>query len=333
MHSPQDHIYQEAQLAPMTVAEINGMTSRARALPPSGDQTHVLVPDGEDPWVISRGGSFYYCTVDRLKRQILVSRFGALQAMKDAELVPVWPGQDGATPEYLEIWSPELQYLDGKWYIYFALYNGRNGAERMYVLEAATADAQGEYVLRKKLDIPTDRWAIDGSVLAMENGEKYFIWSGWEGHTNTSQHIYIARLSDPCTVASDRVCISRPEYDWEKRGYPHVNEGPQALVRNGRVFIIYSASGSWTDDYCLGQLTYRGGDPLDPAAWRKEPQPVFAKTDTIFGPGHASFVRSGDRDYIVYHAARRSGAGWARQIRAKPFTWRPDGSPDFGQPE
>jgi GH43 family beta-xylosidase len=332
MHTPDDHIYQEAQLSPMTVAEINQLTARARALPPSGDQTHVLVPDGEDPWVIAHQGHLYYCTVDRQKQKILVAKFSKLSEMASAELVQVWPSQHGITPEFVEIWSPELQLIDGKWYIYFALYNAQNGGERLYVLEGISGHPQGEYEFLDQLQIPTDRWAIDGSVLQLASGELYFIWSGWEGFTNASQNIYIARMRDPATITSDRVCISRPEYDWEKQGYPHVNEGPQALVRNGRVFLIYSASGSWTDDYCLGQLTYLGGDVLDPASWRKEPKPVFAKTDTIFGPGHASFVEIEGQDYIVYHAARSSQAGWARQIRAKPFTWHEDGSPNFGQP-
>lgn len=325
--------YQEENLSPMTVEEINVLTARARYLPPSGDQTNVLVKDGEDPWVISRGSHFYYCTVDRLKQRILISRFDRLEEMATAELVQVWPGKDGHTPEFLEIWSPELQFIDEKWYIYFALYTGKNGKERMYALEGLSADPQGEYKLKGKLEVPTDKWAIDGSVLLTEKGEKYFIWSGWEGEVNTRQNLYIARMSNPWTITSDRVCISTPEYDWEKSGYPYVNEGPQALVNEGRIFIIYSASGSWTDDYCLGQLTYLGGDLLDPASWRKEPQPVFSKTDTIFGPGHASFVKSGDKDYIIYHAARSSKAGWARQIRAKVFTWKEDGSPNFGKPE
>lgn len=332
MHIPDDHIYQEAHLAPMTVAEINKLTAAARALPPSGDQTHVLVADGEDPWVVTHGGQLYYCTVDRLKRKILVARFAELAEMASAELVQVWPPEHGATPEYVEIWSPELQLIDGKWYIYFALYNARLGEERMFVLEGIAGQPQGAYEFQGQLQIPTDRWAIDGSVLQTDEGELYFIWSGWEGVTNTSQNIYIARMRDPLTIASDRVCISRPEYEWEKQGYPHVNEGPQALIRHGRIFIIYSASGSWTDDYCLGQLTYLGGNLLDPAAWRKEPKPIFAKTDTIFGPGHASFVQIEEQDYIIYHAARSSRAGWARQIRAKPFDWKADGSPDFGVP-
>jgi GH43 family beta-xylosidase len=327
------HTYVEAHLSPMTVEEINVLTARARSLPPSGDQKNVLVADGEDPWVISHEKYLYYCTVNRGKKEILVSKFKELKDMATAPMIKVWPGENDNVLDFIEIWSPELQFLDGKWYIYFALYDGINASERMYVLEGTSTDPQGEYAFKGKLEIPTDRWAIDGSVLETEQGEKYFIWSGWEGFTNSSQNIYIAKISNPWTITSDRVCISRPEYEWEKQGYPYVNEGPQALVRNGKIFIIYSASGSWTDDYCLGQLTYVGGDVLSPSSWKKEPQPVFSKTDSIFAPGHASFVRIKDEDWIIYHAARSSHAGWARQIRSKNFTWNDDGSPNFGKPE
>lgn len=327
-----DHIYQEAHIAPATVEQISVKTEKAVKLPPCGDQTHVLVEDGEDPWVISHEDKFYYCTVDRQKRSIMISTFTDLKDMAKAELVQVWPNNHEQTPEYQEIWAPELQFVDGKWYIYFALFSGKTGKERMWVLEGKTTNPQAEYECKGQLQIATDRWAIDGTVMALENGDKYFIWSGWDGFENVSQNIYIAKMSNPWTISSDRYCISRPEYDWEKQGNPHVNEGPQVLMRDGKIFIIYSASGSWTDDYCLGQLTYVGGDFLEESSWRKEPQSVFCKTDTIFAPGHASFVNSKGQDYIIYHTARCSNAGWARQIRWKPFTWKADGSPDFGQP-
>lgn len=321
------------KLQPMTVAEINVLTVRARALPPSGDQTHVLIADGEDPWVVSHRGVYYYCTVDRLKRKILVSKFDSLKEMALAPLAEVWTGIDGDAPEYIEIWSPELHFLDDKWFIYFALYDGVGGRERMYVIEAISDNPQGRYAFKGKLVGSTDHWAIDGSVLNLPDGKRYFVWSGWEELDNSRQNIYIAEMSNPWTVVSDRRCISRPEYDWEKRGYPYVNEGPQPLTQDGKTFIIYSASGSWTDDYCLGQLTYLGGDPLEPASWRKEPEPVFKKTDTIFAPGHCSFVKDeSGQDWIIYHAARSSGAGWARQIRAKTFGWNEDGTPNFGKP-
>jgi GH43 family beta-xylosidase len=254
--------------------------------------------------------------------------------MATAPLLEVWTGGQNNTPEYLEIWSPELQFLDGKWYIYFALYNGETGQERMYVVEAISDNPQGQYTFKGKIVGSSDYWAIDGSVLDMPDGRRYFVWSGWEGFDNTSQNIYIAEMSNPWTIVSERSCISRPEYDWEKQGYPYVNEGPQPLVHDGKTFIIYSASGSWTDDYCLGRLTYLSGDPLSSTSWYKEPEPVFKKTDNIFGPGHCSFVKDKvGEDWIIYHAARSSGAGWARQVRAKQFKWKKDGSPDFGKPQ
>ena len=110
----------DEKLQPMTVEEIKMISARARALPPSGDQSHVLVADGEDPWVVSYQGSYYYCTVDRLKRKILVSKFDSLKEMATASLIEVWTGATANTPEYIEIWSPELQFLDDRWFIYFA---------------------------------------------------------------------------------------------------------------------------------------------------------------------------------------------------------------------
>jgi GH43 family beta-xylosidase len=62
--------------------------------------------------------------------------------------------------------------------------------------------------------------------------------------------------------------------------------------------------------------------------------PVFTRTAEVFGPGHASFVKSRDdqEDWIVYHSAKHSGAGWNRRVNMQRFSWNPDGSPDFGTP-
>ncbi len=132
----------------------------------------------------------------------------------------------------------------------------------------------------------------------------------------------------------DRVSISSPTMQWERRGGPpFVSEGPAVLNKDGKVHIIYSASGSWTDDYCLGQLTFLGGDPMLRSAWAKT-GPVFERSGDVFGPGHASFTKSpdGTEDWIVYHAAKSQGSGWDRNIRIQPFGWDILGSPVFGSP-
>jgi len=100
------------------------------------------------------------------------------------------------------------------------------------------------------------------------------------------------------------------------------------------IFIVYSASASWTVDYCLGMLVNRGGDVLNPKAWEKR-GPVFQKTEHVWGVGHCSFVTSPcqTEDWIVYHSKSSRKEGWTdRDIHAKRFHWTQDGLPDFGQP-
>ena len=58
--------------------------------------------------------------------------------------------------------------------------------------------------------------------------------------------------------------ITKPEFAWERVGF-WVNEGPAVLVRNGRVFLSYSASAT-DHNYCMGLLTAASdSDPEAPA--------------------------------------------------------------------
>jgi GH43 family beta-xylosidase len=295
---------------------------------------NVLLPDGADPWVYRHADGTYYLTATT-GTDITLRRSATLSGIGGGEKRVVWkPPASG--PASQNLWAPELHYLRKKWYVYFAADDGKNENHRMFVLENENPDPlKGEFVNKGKLfDPKADRWAIDGTVV--ELGEKlYFIWSGWEGDENVRQNLYIAPMKDPLTLGGPRVEISRPSLPWEKVGTPHVNEGPQVVIRGQTINLIYSASGSWTDDYCLGLLTAKvGSDPLDPASWKKHDKPVFKSGGGVLAPGHASFPRSpdGKEDWIVYHAARFPGAGWTRNVRAQPFAWNEDGTPSFGAP-
>ena len=291
-----------------------------------------IMGGGADPWVIRKDGYYYYTHTVGNAIQIWKAR--SLSEIAAGETATVWT-PSGEGPNASNIWAPELHWLNGKWYIYYAADDGRNENHRMFVLESATEDALGEYKDLGQMTDPANKWAIDGTVLQKADGSMYFVWSGWEGDENVSQYLYIAPMSNPYTISGERVEISRPELPWETIGVPAVNEGPQVLVSDKKMHIIYSASGSWTDDYALGMLSADlDADPLDAASWKKHPTPVFAKTDEVFGPGHCSFVQSpdGKEDWIVYHAAKASGSGWDRNVRMQPFHWNEDGTPDFGKP-
>jgi GH43 family beta-xylosidase len=307
--------------------------------PPGQQETtfsNPLLPSGPDPWVLQRGGSYYY--THTLGNRIGLARTEAVSQLQMHPLTTIWtPPATG--PYSRNIWAPELHFLAGKWYVYFAADDDQDIHHRMYVLENDGADPlAGTWVFKGKIADVTDKWAIDGTVLELD-GQAYFIWSGWRGDNDPGiQQLYIARMTNPWTLAGERVLLSEPTYNWERNG--QVNEGPQVLQNPaGRVFLVYSASGCWTDDYALGMLTLKaGGDPLLPADWTKSPAPVFRQKpeNGAFGPGHNSFFKSpdGQEDWILYHANSRSGQGCGdtRNPRIQKFSWRADGSPDFGEP-
>jgi GH43 family beta-xylosidase len=197
----------------------------------------------------------------------------------------------------------------------------------------------GTWESNGKISDPTNKWAIDGTVFE-HNSQLYFIWSGWEGDVDVKQNIYIAKMSNPWTIEGNRVMISTPVNSWETIGSPDVNEGPEILKNNsGKVFLLFSASGCWNDDYALGMLTLAdGSDPLVASNWSKTPTPVFTKNTSggAYGPGHNSFFKSADgtEDWILYHANASAGQGCGdvRSPRAQKFTWDADGTPNFGQP-
>jgi GH43 family beta-xylosidase len=288
-----------------------------------------------DPSVVYRDGFYYYCR-SLADGAIGVAKARHLQDIGSAPMTTVWTPPAG-TAYSRQLWAPELQYLQGRWYIYFAASDGDNAHHRMYALQADTDDPQQAYRFMGKVAAPEDAWAIDGVVLE-HGGALYFVWSGWRGAADGfPQVLYIAPMSDPWTISGSRHEIAAPDQAWEQAGAPLL-EGPAVLRHGERLYIAYSASGSWTDDYRLGLLRFEGGDVLDPQAWRKWPQPVFAKRPGggAYGPGHNAFVKSpdGSEDWIVYHAIDDAGGGWShRSVRAQRFGWTADGSmPSFGEP-
>ena len=291
--------------------------------------------DTPDPSVVYKDG-FYYMTFTHNGADVMVMKSRTLD-FKHAERKVVWyPPVD--TAYSANLWAPEIQYIRGKWYIYFAADDGANENHRMYALEADTDDPMGEYTFKGQITDESNRWAIDG--LVMEHEEKlYFVWSGWEADVNIAQNTYIAPMSDPLTISGPRVLLSAPDLEWERAGGPpYINEGQAILGKDGRVFLAYSGAGSWTPHYSIGILALTpGGNPLDPADWEKSALPLMAMDDEagVYGPGHNSFVKSpdGTEDWIVYHATSGITDGWNnRKARAQRVLWGDDGLPSFGKP-
>ncbi len=299
-------------------------------------QNPLLPAPHPDPWITCDGKSYWYCGSQDESIYIIVA--DSLYSLADAPRTVVWQAPKTG-PQSRHIWAPELHRINDRWYILYAADDGENRNHRMFLLESASDSPLGPYVNRGKVSSTDDHWAIDGTFLEHPDGNLYLIWSGWEGDTDGCQDLYIAPLSrtSPWVVTGPRVRISTPEYEWECIGRPLVNEGPQVMVRDGRLFVIYSASGSWTEDYCLGLLYASVYDPvLEPKSWTKWEHPVFAKDPVVdvYGVGHASYIQTPNGEWwIAYHGMDRPDGGWnGRSARLQRFTWSDDGFPVFGRP-
>ena len=310
-----------------------------------GTFTNPILPSGADPYSTYYKGYYYY--THTLQNKLVLWKTKSLADLKNAESKTIWTAPKN-TDYSADIWAPEFHIINGKWYVYFAADNGNNATHRMYVLENKSEDPfKGTWEFKGKIAAKTDKWAIDGNVFSYKNS-LYMIWAGWEGDTNGQQNIYIAKMKNPCEIEGDRVLISSPTFDWETHGalndpnnppQVNVNEGPQFLMHNDKVFIVYSASGCWTDFYALGLLHFQGnGDLLDASSWVKTEKPLFQQSvkNQVFAPGHNSFFKSpnGKEDWILYHAKSNPGEGCGnkRAPRMQKINWDSNGFPVLGEP-
>jgi GH43 family beta-xylosidase len=300
------------------------------------------IADGADPWVFKKDGLYYSCGSGN--GGIYVSKSHKLTDL--GERVTVWKAPETGWNKG-NIWAPEIHFFNGNWYIYYAA-GEKPGSpfihQRSGVLESETDDPFGPYIDKGMLytgdniqDPTSGKWAIDLTPFRM-NGQLYAVWSGWIENADTDktkQHLYIAKMSNPWTISSNRVKISSPTESWETGGPLDLNEGPEMLKKKEKAFIIYSCRESWLKDYRLGQLALADTllNPMQPENWVKS-GPVFEGTDEVLGVGHCSFTTSPDNteDWIFYHSKKTTAPGWDRNIRLQKFTWSADGSPYFGTP-
>jgi GH43 family beta-xylosidase len=317
-------------------------TASAAPASPGVRYTNPLVPQRADPHIFRHTDGFYYytATVPEYDRLIL-RRSTTIQGLSTAAERVIWtrhPSGEMAA----HIWAPEIHFINGRWYVYFAA--GRSDDTfriRMYVLESSGADAfASTWAERGRLVTPWDTFSLDASTF-VHNGVRYLIWAQQPPGVAVNSGIYIARMSNPWTITGTPALLSTPTLSWETIGF-RVNEGPAVIIRNGRVFLTYSASA--TDaNYCMGLLTASASaDLLNPASWSKRQTPVFVSNDATsqYGPGHNSFTVSEDgrSDILVYHdRGYRDIAGDPlddpnRRTRVQKLYWNADGTPNFGIP-
>ncbi|MVX64714.1 family 43 glycosylhydrolase [Clostridium chromiireducens] len=307
-----------------------------------------IVIQRADPFVHKHTDGYYYFTAsvpeyDRIE----IRRSKTLQGLGDAEVFTAWTKHNEGEMSHL-IWAPEIHFIKGKWYIYFAAagngeVTGITFNHRMYVIENDNADPfTYNWVEKGQVKTGWETFSLDATTF--EHKDKlYYVWAQEEAEVEPKSHsnLYIAEMENPWTLKTKPVLLSRPELEWEIARF-WVNEGPAILKKSGKIFLTYSASAT-DENYCMGMLTAdENSNLLDASSWAKNQEPVFktAWENGQYGPGHNCFTVSedGTEDIIVYHARNYTEIVGDplydpnRHARVEVIKWNEDGTPNFGVP-
>ena len=301
-----------------------------------------------DPFIVYHDGYYYglatEVTAVRLYRSERVEELFISGECK--ELIKTGDDVGGGKTLGWNVWAPELHYVPttDRWYVYScACVDGFDfGTMRMFCLESETSDPYSDYTFKgftKKNNV-----CIDQTVYFDEaSGNLYTAYCSFGDPRG--QIVMISTMSEPWRVGARSEVITYPRYRWEKRGTDEnndgrVNEGACFLRHGDDIFLIYSASGCWSEWYCLGMLRYKGADTskenfINPKNWEKSKEPVFSTANGVYGVGHCSFFNSpdGTEVWISYHGMATPDAGVdGRYAYIQKIDFAGDGTPVFGEP-
>ncbi len=284
------------------------------------DYPNPFIPERADPYVTKGNDGFYYFTAsypalydaDHGYDRIILRRSKTVSGLAQAEERVLWYAhKKGVMAKH--IWAPELHFIGGKWYIFFAAGDSDNVWNiRPYVLMCKGSDPYNdEWTEKGKMqasegdDTSFSSFSLDMTYFE-HKGQHYLIWAEIIGDSS----LFMAPIdpSKPWKLREKPILLTKPEYGWEKVNF-RVNEGASVLKTEDKVYVFFSASGTGAE-YCMGRLCAEGdSDLMNKDSWHKLPVPVLETADLAgeAGPGHNSFVRDENGDLLlIYHARPES---------------------------
>lgn len=275
-----------------------------------------FIPERADPYVTKGPDGYYYFTasypaylnVDAGYDRIILRRSNTVIGLATAEEHTIWSAHnEGVMSKH--IWAPEIHFIGGKWYIFFAA----GEKEAIWNIRPFVLMCEGS-------DPINDKWVEMGKMKACEgddrsftefsldmtyfenNGKHYLVWAEKLGDSS----LFMAEINpaEPWKLISKPILLTKPEYEWELIRHK-VNEGPAVLKTDDKIYVFFSASGTGVE-YCMGKVyADRNADLMDINSWTKCTEPALQTSDLVgeAGPGHNSFVVDENGDLlIVYHA-------------------------------
>ena len=261
-----------------------------------------------DPYILHEGDSFYFTASVPAYDRIVLRKADTLEGLRNAPEKEIWHRHASGVMSW-HIWAPEIHYLQGKWYIYFAAGEHDDVWEiRPWVLVCEGQDPLNDpWREAGKVQCADPFTFVDFSLdmtVFETGGSLYCVWAEKVSVGKKISNLYIARMKDPLTLETPQMLLTTPSYAWERHGF-WVNEGPAFLEGEDRVFLTFSASDTGPA-YCMGLLwAEKDADLMDISAWHKLNHPVFQTDEAkgLYGPGHNSFFTDEEgKTCMAYHA-------------------------------
>lgn len=274
-----------------------------------------------DPFVTKGPDEYYYFTASYPAYEttfngydrIILRKSETVLGLATAEEHTIWTahkeGNMGA-----HIWAPEIHYIDGVWYVFFAAGDREDVWHiRPYVLKCNGQDPINDSYEELGMMQPFEQDSASFTNFSLDmthfenNGEHYLIWAEYRDDESV---LFMAKINseEPNKLICNPMMLSRPEYDWERIRFK-VNEGPAVLKSDDKIIVFFSASGTG-EEYCVGMTwAYADSNLMDINSWHKKSTPILSTKDLVdeVGPGHNSFVvDENGKLLIVYHARPQS---------------------------
>ncbi len=283
-----------------------------------GIKTDIFIKDRADPFITRGSDGYYYFTASYPMYgsedkegydRIILRRSKTIIGLSTAEEKVIWNQKESETA-FRFIWAPEIHEINGKWYVLFAASGSEDNVWNIdchCIMCSGNDPYNDSWIDKGKFKAcDGDDFSFRGFSLDMtyfECGGKSFVaWAQNGGNSN----VYLATVNPdaPWQTTCPAMLLTKPEYDWERVRIP-VNEGPAAMIHNGKLFLAFSASATGPE-YCIGLLyADENADLMNPESWTKLEKPRLTSDDLIdeYGPGHNSFVKDENDDWIfVYHS-------------------------------
>ncbi len=279
-----------------------------------------FITERADPYITKGGDGYYYFTAsypavndaDHGYDRIILRRSKTVSGLITAEEKTLWKAhKEGVMAKH--IWAPEIHFIGGKWYIFFAAGDSDNVWNiRPYVLLCEGNDPYNDVWTEKGKMQASEGDSVSFSSFSLDmtyfehKGKHYLVWAEIIGDSS----LFMAEINpeEPWKLINKPILLTKPEYSWEKVNH-RVNEGASVLKTKDKVYVFFSASGTGAE-YCMGRLCADAdADLMNPLSWEKLPCPVLQTSDLTgeAGPGHNSFVKDEEGELLlVYHARPES---------------------------